>query len=115
MVVVQNAILFASGRGERQDVVPRHFVPLLHFSKYRHYDFNIFEDVYRHCTSQSLDEPLNVQLFWESGYVAARDMGCFSLGKSIDEVLQNLICAMEGSAFCPLMCSCAGDPQMQFL
>ena len=101
----------AKHRMSFQDILFRCYI----FSKHNHYDFNIFEDVYRHCTSQSLDEPLNVQLFWESGYVAARDMGCFNLGKSIDEVLQTLICAMEGAAFCPLMCSCAGDPQMQLL
>ena len=79
------------------------------FSSYSGYDFDIFEDVYRHRTSENLEEPLGVQLFWEAGYVAARDMGCVNLGTSIYEVLQTLICAIAGTTYCPNMCGCAEE------
>ena len=84
-------------------------------SMYSGYDFDIFEGVYRHSTSENLDEPLEARLFCKSGYVQARDLGCANLGRSIDEVLQTLICAKEGTIYCPDMCGCADDLQMQLL
>ena len=85
------------------------------FSGYSGYDVGIFKDVYRYRTSKNLDEPLEARLFCKSGYVQARDLGCANLGRSIDEVLQTLICAKEGTIYCPHMCGCADDLQMQLL
>ncbi len=79
------------------------------FSLYSGYDFDIFKDVYRHRTSENLEEPLGDQLFWEAGYVSARGMGCVNLGTSINEVLQTLICAIAGTTHCPKMCGCAEE------
>ena len=85
------------------------------FSGYSGSDFGIFKDVYRHRTSENLDEHLEARLFWNAGYVLARDLGCANLGRTIDGVLQTLICAKEGTIYCPDMCGCADDLQMQLL
>ena len=79
------------------------------FSIHSGYDFHIFEDVCRHRTSENLDEPLDERLFWNGGYVSARDLGCINLGRSIDDVLQTLICAKAGTKYCPNMCGCAEE------
>ena len=88
------------------------FQDLLHrcyrFSSYRGYDF---EGVYRHCvmSQETLERSLGSQLFKDAGFVYARDLGCQHLGRSINEVLQTLICASEGTTFCPDMCGCAEE------
>ena len=89
------------------------FQDLLHrcyrFSSYRGYDFDIFEGVYRHCvmSQESLERSLGSQLFNDARFVYARDLGCQHLGRSINEVLQTLICASEDATFCPYRCGCA--------
>ena len=89
------------------------FQDLLHrcyrFSFYRGYDFDMFEGVYRHCvmSQETLERSLGSQLFKDAGFVYARDLGCQHLGRSINEVLQTLICASEGTIFCPYRCGCA--------
>ena len=81
------------------------------FSPYRGYDFDMFEGVHRHCvmSQETLERPLGPQLFKDAGFVSARDLGCQHLGRSINEVLQTLICASEGTTFCPDMCGCAEE------
>ncbi len=81
------------------------------FSPYRGYDFDMFEGVHRHCvmSQETLERPLGSQLFKDAGFVSARDLGCQHLGRSINEVLQTLICASEGTTFCPDMCGCAEE------
>ena len=64
------------------------------FSRYRGYDFDMFAGVFRRRTSENLDDFLDSRLFWNAGYVSARDLGCVNLGRSRDEVLQSLICAL---------------------
>ena len=92
---------------------PMSFQDLLHrcylFSVYAGYDFEIFEGVYRYCTSENLEMLLAAQLFCDTRFVSARDLGCQHLGTSIHEVLQTLICTMAGTTFCPNLCGCAED------
>ena len=89
------------------------FQHLLHrcyrFSSYKGYDFDIFEGVYRHCvmSQESLERSLGSQLFNDARFVYARDLGCQHLGRSINEVLQTLICASEDATFCPYRCGCS--------
>ena len=79
-------------------------------SSYRRYDFDMFEGVYRHNVArETLKRSLGSQLFKDAGFVYARDLGCQHLGRSINEVLQTLICASEGTTFCPDMCGCAEE------
>ena len=77
------------------------------FSVYAWYDFEIFEGVYRRFISEYSEKPLPVRVFCDARFVSARDMGCRSLGRSIHEVLQTLICALSGTTFCPDLCGCA--------
>ena len=90
-----------------QDLLRRCYL----FSSYRGYDFDMFEGVYRHCvmSQETLERSLGSQLFKDAGFVYARDLGCQHLGRSINEVLQTLICASEGTTFCPDMCGCAEE------
>ena len=64
------------------------------YSEFRGYNFSMFEDLYRIHTAHCLDRPLHQALFRNSRYVKARDLGCATLGTSIDEVLRTLICVM---------------------
>ena len=64
------------------------------YSEFRGYNFSMFEDLYRIHTDHCLDRPLHQALFGNSRYVKARDLGCATLGTSIDEVLRTLICVM---------------------
>ena len=88
-----------------QDLLRRCYL----FSSYRGYDFDMFEGVYRHCvmSQENLERSLGSQLFKDAGFVSARDLGCQHLGRSINEVLQTLICASEDATFCPYRCGCA--------
>jgi hypothetical protein len=103
------------------------------YSKFSGYNFSMFKDLFRGNTSERLDGPLGHALFRDSGYVEARDpgcsrlgplghalfrdsgyveardLGCSRLGMTIDEVLWTLICANEGTCFCPSLCGCADE------
>jgi hypothetical protein len=79
------------------------------YSKFIGYNFSMFKDLFRGNTSERLDGPLGHALFRDSGYVEARDLGCSRLGMTIDEVLWTLICANEGTCFCPSLCGCADE------
>ena len=80
------------------------------FCVYAGYDFEIFEAVYHHYTSEHSETLLEARVFCDSRFVLARNMGCRSLGRSIHEVLQTVICALAGTTFCPDLCGCAdGD------
>ena len=48
--------------------------PCHHFTPLRGYDFNIFQDAIRQSTSASLEQPLQVDLSWDPGYMHARDV-----------------------------------------
>ena len=77
------------------------------FSVYARYDFEIFEGVYRRFISEYSETLLPARVFCDARFVSARDMGCRSLGRSIHEVLQTVICALAGTTFCPDLCGCA--------
>ena len=104
-IYLQNAI--GKGNMSFQELLRRCYL----FSSYRGYDFDMFEGVYRHCvmSQETLERSLGSQLFKDAGFVYARDLGCQHLGRSINEVLQTLICASEGTTFCPDMCGCAEE------
>ena len=52
------------------------------------------------------DFRLHPQLFYETGLVKCRDLGCSTLGNSIDEVLLTLKLLPLGLSYCPSCCSC---------
>ena len=62
------------------------------FSYWRGYDFRVFEDVYRQCTSQNLDNMIAYGKWRrDDGYIQTRNMGCRKLGRSINEVLRTYL------------------------
>ena len=65
----------------------------------------LFPCVFQAC-EVSLDQRIDVTLFSDLGFVGARDLGCFNLGCSVEEVLGTLRCMLDHDEYCPRMCGC---------
>ena len=83
------------------------------YSEFKGYGFSMLERQYRewsgHFPRDLLNRSVSKEVFTRCRYIRTRDLGCVMLGRSINEVLLTLICAMERTEFCRSFCGCAQE------